>query len=68
MRGTIVKDYMGTAEAAEKLGVSQTTVTRWVKNGWLEGGKLVPGKTSHFRIRTSSVERIQEQLYSKSNT
>ena len=64
----MLKEYMGTAEAAKKLGVSPTTVTRWVKNGWLVGGKLVPGKTSHYRISASSVERIQEQVFSKSNT
>ncbi|MGB3717040.1 MAG: helix-turn-helix domain-containing protein [Candidatus Promineifilaceae bacterium] len=59
------KDYISTAEAAKELGVHQTTVQRWVKSGWLEGGKLGPGRTSRYRVRTSSVVRLQRQLTDK---
>lgn len=44
-------------EAAQQLGVSVTTVTRLIKQGFLTAYKLTNGKTSPLRIYQSSIDR-----------
>jgi len=47
-------DFIGTAEAAEELGVSQATLRRWVKDGRVEARKV--GK--QWRIRRSALGSV----------
>ena len=51
-----------TAQAAELLGVSKSTVTRFLRDGILKGYKLHPASTnSPFRIYRTSVDRLIQQ-------
>lgn len=48
--------YITVQEAAQMLGVHETTVQRWAKSGHLVGRKIGPEKRSPWRILKSSVE------------
>ncbi|MCU4295495.1 helix-turn-helix domain-containing protein [Brevibacterium permense] len=53
-------DCMGTGEAAERLSVDRSTLSRWVKSG-----KLVPiirgnGKTGEMFFAEDEIERVAE--------
>jgi excisionase family DNA binding protein len=50
-------------EAAERLGVTYDTVTRWVRDGFLRVGRS-PSAHGRGRIRipVSEVERLQAEL------
>ena len=50
--------YMTVSEAAQRLKTSQLTVRRYIKQGLLDAVKLGPASSSHFRISTSSVEKM----------
>jgi excisionase family DNA binding protein len=50
------KQYLGVAEAAETLGVSQGTVRKWIKQGRL----AVIGGLRQHRIRKADFDRLFE--------
>jgi DNA repair protein RadD len=56
--------YMWTAEAAERLGVSETTVREWMDSGRLKGMKL-PG-SGYRRYLRESVERVRAEMRGES--
>lgn len=58
--------YMQTAEAAERLGVSETTVRDWLDSGRIEGWKL-PG-SGYRRYLKASVERVRAEMRGESAT
>ena len=49
---------MSSREAAEILGVSMSTVARWVRSGYLKGHKLTRVRNSHLRVSRESVDRL----------
>jgi excisionase family DNA binding protein len=51
-----------TKEAAEILGVSHDTITRWVKIGKMKGTRKGPfiGRTSPILIPLAEVERVKK--------
>ena len=54
-------DLIGTAEAAEILGVSRQTVHRWAGEPKLKSIKM-PGETSPFLFERADVERLRDEL------
>ena len=55
-------EYITTSEAAQRLGVHQSTVQRWVKQGHLAGEKLGPGRNSPYFVLAASVDQVASQL------
>ena len=52
-------EYVGTARAAEILGVTIATVSRWCREGKIAGAKQdAPGKP--WRIPIAEIERLLE--------
>lgn len=45
---TMQTELIGTSEAAQRLGVDRSTVTRWVKSGRLMPAMTVPGYRGNF--------------------
>ena len=56
------QEYLTVAETAERLKTSAYTVRNYIKKGLLDATKLGPGLSAHFRISTSSIEKL---LHSK---
>ena len=56
------QEYLTVAETAERLKTSEYTVRSYIKKGLLDATKLGPGLSAHFRISTSSIEKL---LHSK---
>ena len=56
------QEYLTVSEAAERLKTSEYTVRSYIKKGLLDATKLGPGLSAHFRISTSSIEKL---LHSK---
>ena len=51
------QEFYTTRQVADLLGVDTSTVTIWVKRGWLPGAyKVGLGRNSHLRIPKQSVE------------
>jgi excisionase family DNA binding protein len=53
-------EFVTVPEAAERLGVAQSTVVRWVLHGLLEGTQET--YRSRWRISASGVERVAREL------
>jgi excisionase family DNA binding protein len=51
-------------EAADRLGVSHDTITRWVNTGKVKGTRKgpFPGRTSPILILASEVERVKKLM------
>lgn len=56
---TIGKGWMTARQVAEKFGVTQPTITYWVKKGWLKYSK-VDGERVRFRFRVEDVEEFEK--------
>lgn len=56
-------EYVTASQAAVILDVSASTVTRWVRDGYIAAGRT-PSLTGHGRIRIprSEVERIRAEI------
>lgn len=52
---------IGAGEAAERLGVSRPTLTRWVQRGKLEPLHKTPGIRGAYVFSERDVERIKKQ-------
>jgi excisionase family DNA binding protein len=51
--------YISGREAARRLGVSNSTIGNWIRDGRL-GGRKMSGKNASFMIPVSEVERVQQ--------
>lgn len=60
----IGRDHMWTAEAADRLGVSQTVVRNWFDAGKLDGFKIP--ESGYRRITVESVERKRAEMRGES--
>ena len=58
----MTKEFVSTSNAANKLGVHQTTVQRWIRDGYLRAKKVGPGRNSPYRVETESLDALAEQL------
>jgi predicted site-specific integrase-resolvase len=60
---TMQTDYMRTTEAAERLGVSTRTITRWVERGYFPGAfKVNPeADNSPYMIPLSAIEALERK-------
>ena len=56
-----MKKIITTQEAAQKLGVHQTTIQRWIKEGRLDAWKGL-GRTSPYHVNVGFLDRLKEQL------
>ena len=61
-----MKKDISTQEAAQKLGVHQTTIQRWIKEGRLDAWKGL-GRTSPYHVDVDSLDRLKEQLQKQSH-
>ena len=59
-------EYVGTAHAAEILGVTMATVSRWCREGKIAGAEQdAPGKP--WRISVAEIERLLEPRTKRRN-
>lgn len=59
--------YYTSVEAAQELGVSQPTISRWLNEGFLVGArKKGPYKNSPWTIPQSAIDAFKEQMDSVS--
>ena len=52
---------IGATEAAEILGVSRATVSRWVTEEKLQPAQKMPGETGAYLFRRAEVERARRE-------
>lgn len=53
---------ISTAEAARRLGVNRSTLTRWVGVGRIEPALTVPGYRGNFLFDPTDVDALKEDL------
>ena len=51
-------DWIGSAEVARKLKISQVTVARWVASGQIEPVHKLPGKNGAYLFRRADVDAL----------
>jgi excisionase family DNA binding protein len=64
--------YMSVTEASEELGVSESTIRRWIRKGKLKGRLFVQGRYSFgslpsppkYHIEKESVKELKKQMES----
>ena len=52
-------DLLGSAEAAQLLGVHRATLTRWVTSGRITPAQKMPGDTGALLFERAEVERVR---------
>lgn len=52
-----MKAYLNASEVAKLLGVNRATVSRWVKNGVIQGA-IRPGKAQQWRIPLDVYDKL----------
>lgn len=57
---TLRSMYVGTKEAADILGVNQSTISNWCRHGRISGAEQ-DAKWSPWRIPTATINRLLEQ-------
>lgn len=59
----LVKDYLIPSQVAELYHVSETTVYRWIREGWLEVDKVYgkSGKSHRYHISPLVLEEMDRQ-------
>jgi excisionase family DNA binding protein len=57
--GGVTDDLIGTAEAAELLGVSLPTIKRKAQNGLLPVAHKMPGETGAYLFHRADVEALR---------
>lgn len=55
------KPHLTTAEAAERLKVSERTIRRMIERGTIAAHKLDPGSKSVYRIPAQAVDRLLQE-------
>lgn len=55
-------DLVGTAEAAQILGIERSTLSRWIQLGHLAPAQKLPGKTGAHLFRRSDLEQFKTRL------
>lgn len=53
-----ISDLLTTQQAAERLGVSRRTLTRWVESGKLAIADRLPGETGAFLFEPAALDRF----------
>ena len=53
-------ELIDTAEAAQRLGISRSTLTRWVSAGRIEPAFTVPGYRGNFLFDPADVSALKE--------
>ena len=62
----ILKDFVTVEEAAEMVGVTQTTIRRWLRNGRMPNAcKLGGGPRSVIRIPRTDVVALVQPMFVK---
>lgn len=54
-------DLVGSIVICEQLGISRSTLTRWVNNGTAQPAMRLPGKTGAYLFTRTEVERLATQ-------
>ena len=54
--------YYNTVEAAEALGVSQTTISRWIKKGAIKAKVKKTLYRVYYLIPEEEIERLKKEL------
>ena len=62
------KEFVSTSSAANKLGVLQTTIQRWLCDGALRAIKVGPVRNSPYRVENVSPEALVEELNRRENS
>jgi excisionase family DNA binding protein len=60
-RGMTDRVLIGSAQAAEMLGIDKSTLTRWVISGKLAAEKL-PGALGAYVLDLADVEKLRDEL------
>ena len=55
-------DLIGSAEAAELLGIDRATISRWVAAGRLTPAGKIPGLTGARMFHRKDVEALRERI------
>lgn len=63
---TIGKGWMTAKQVAERFGVTQPTITYWIKKGWLKYSKEV-GERVRFRFRIEDVQEFEKNYKKRGN-
>jgi excisionase family DNA binding protein len=58
MLTTVQMQLIDTAEAARRLGVNRSTLTRWVGAGRIQPAYVVPGYRGNFLFEPAEVEAL----------
>ena len=61
--GSVGRDLVASSELARALGVSRSTVSRWVREGRIEPAEVTAGGQARFRI-----DNVREQLRGQRGT
>ncbi len=54
-------DLLGTAEAAEIIGVERSTIAHWMAKGRIVAHLKLPGRTGAVVFERSEVERVRDE-------
>lgn len=54
-------DLIGTAQAAEVIGVDRSTLSHWIAKGRISPVQKLPGKTGALLFARSEVERVRDE-------
>lgn len=52
------EELLSRKQAAQALGITPTTVTKWLQDGYLKGRKVGPYRTKRWRIPRGEVDRL----------
>lgn len=55
---------IGTAEAAEVIGVERSTLSHWIAKGRITPAQKLPGKTGVLLFTRAEVERVRDEYAS----
>lgn len=61
-------DLIGTAEAAERIGVERSTLSHWIAKGRISAAMKLPGATGALLFDRSEVERVAAEYASSPAT
>lgn len=54
-------DLIGTAEAAETIGVERSTLSHWIAKGRIAPALKLPGRTGSMLFTPAEVERVRAE-------
>lgn len=62
---TINQEFLSIKEVAVIFGVTETTIRRAIKKGWIAAIKIGEGKRSPYRVSKKIIEQIHNALLLK---